>query len=99
MILAANLCIRHAPGLRPNISVVLKLLQGDEEVTRWARQVSVSEEDEAVDGEAPSCNIQSHLNLALRDLEDDSVSVSSGEQSIALEDYLQGRWSRSSSFN
>lgn len=78
---------------------VLKLLQGDEEVTRWARQVSVSEEDEAVDGEAPSCSIQSHLNLALRDLEDESVSVSSGEQSIALEDYLQGRWSRSSSFN
>lgn len=26
MILAANLCIRHAPGLRPNISVVSLVL-------------------------------------------------------------------------
>ncbi|CAB4308315.1 unnamed protein product [Prunus armeniaca] len=100
MVLAANLCIRHTPKLRPPINLVLKLLQGDEEVTRCARQqVSASEELEALDGEALPSNIQSHLNLALLDLEDDSLSTSSGEQSISLEDYLQGRWSRSSSFN
>ncbi|KAI5435980.1 hypothetical protein KIW84_022418 [Lathyrus oleraceus] len=35
--------------------------------------------------------IQSHLNLALLDLEDDAVSISSTEQSVSLEVYLQGR--------
>lgn len=53
-----------------------------------------------LDGEAcPSSNLQSHLNLALLDVEDDSLSLSSIEQSVSLEDYLQGRWSRSSSFD
>lgn len=79
---------------------VLKLLKGDEEVMRWARQeINGSEELDNVDGEMIPTNIQSHLNLALLDLEDDSLSVSSGEQSISIEDYLQGRWSRSSSFD
>lgn len=67
---------------------------------KWARQqVSGSEELDAVDGEMISTNIQSHLNLALLDLDDDSLSISSGEQSISVEDYLQGRWSRLSSFD
>nr|GMD85207.1 zinc finger CCCH domain-containing protein 7 [Ipomoea batatas] len=35
-------------------------------------------------------NIQSHLNLALLGVEEDSVSVSSIEQHISLEDYLRG---------
>ncbi|KAF2284465.1 hypothetical protein GH714_022056 [Hevea brasiliensis] len=79
---------------------VLKLLQGDEEVTNWARQqVSVSEEVDTVDGEAFPTNILSHLNLALLDLEDDSLSISSTEQGVSLEDYLQGKWSRTSSFD
>lgn len=53
-----------------------------------------------LDGEAcPRSNLQSHLNLALLDVEDDSLSLSSIEQSVSLEDYLQGRWSRSSSFD
>jgi hypothetical protein len=39
------------------------------------------------------------LNLALLDVEDDSLSLSSIEWSISLEDYLQGRWSRSSSLD
>lgn len=43
-------------------------------------------------------NLQSHLNLALLGVED-SLSESSIEQSISLEDYLRGRWSRSSSFD
>ncbi|XP_004289287.1 PREDICTED: probable receptor-like serine/threonine-protein kinase At5g57670 [Fragaria vesca subsp. vesca] len=100
MVVAANLCIRHAPGLRPEISTVLKLLQGDEEITRWARQqVSASDELDALDGEVVPTNIKSHLNMALLDLEDDSLSTSSGEQSISVEEYLQGRWSRSTSFD
>lgn len=80
---------------------LLKLLHGDEEVTRWAEQeVNAPEDlDDGLDGESVPTNIQSHLNLALLDMEDDSVSVSSTEQAVSLEDYLQGRWSRSSSFD
>ncbi|XP_031736961.1 probable receptor-like serine/threonine-protein kinase At5g57670 isoform X2 [Cucumis sativus] len=100
MILAATLCIRRAPRLRPQISLILKLLQGDEEITTWARQqIDESDEMDASDGEPLPTNIQSHLNLALLGLEDDSLSVGSGIQSISIEDYLQGRCSRSSSFN
>ncbi|TKY73808.1 Proline-rich receptor protein kinase PERK9 [Spatholobus suberectus] len=80
---------------------ILKLLHGDEEVTRWAEQeVNAPQELDGFDEEPiPTNNIQSHLNLALLDLEDDTVSISSTEQSVSLEDYLQGRWSRSSSFD
>ncbi|KAK9291779.1 hypothetical protein L1049_019729 [Liquidambar formosana] len=98
--LAATLCIRRAHQFRPEISLVLKLLQGDMETIKWAQQqVNALEELDAMDGEAFPSDIQSHLNLALLDLEDDSLSVSSSEQSVSLEDYLQGRWSRTSSFN
>lgn len=78
---------------------ILKLLHGDAEVTRWAEQeVRASQELDGCDGELVSTNIQSHLNLALLDLEDDSDSISSTEQTVSLEDYLRGRWSGSSSF-
>ena len=79
---------------------IFKLLQGDEEVIRWAKQeVSGPEELDSFDGEPVPINIQSHLNLALLDLEDDTVSVSSTEQHcVSMEDYLQGRWSRTPSF-
>ncbi|KAF6167124.1 hypothetical protein GIB67_029762 [Kingdonia uniflora] len=98
MVLAASMCIRRAPRSRPRMNLVLKLLQGDLEVTKWAKQhISASEEFD--DESFPPPNIQSHLNLALLDIEDDSVSISSVDQSVSLEDYLQGRWSRSSSFD
>ncbi|XP_043716902.1 uncharacterized protein LOC122664926 [Telopea speciosissima] len=101
MVLAATLCIRRSPRSRPRMNLVLKLLQGDPEVTKWAKlQVKASEEFDTQDEEAfPHTNIQSHLNVALLDVEDDSLSVSSIEQNVSLEDYLQGRWSRSSSFD
>ncbi|KAL9393462.1 hypothetical protein Peur_012747 [Populus x canadensis] len=100
MVLAATLCLRRSPKWRPQMSLVLKLLQGDEEVKNWARhQVCASEEHDAMDGETFPSNIQSHLNLALLDLEDDSLSISSTEQGVSIEDYLQGRWSRTSSFH
>ncbi|KAF5749068.1 L-type lectin-domain containing receptor kinase II.1-like [Tripterygium wilfordii] len=101
MVLAATLCIRHSPRSRPQVSLVSKLLQGDDEVTKWARvQVSAIEESDMIDGKAcPPSNLQSHLNVALLDMDDDSLSMSSLEHSISLEDYLQGRWSRSSSFD
>ncbi|KAF5467900.1 hypothetical protein F2P56_012107 [Juglans regia] len=101
MVIAARLCIRRAPRARPQMSLVSKLLHGDNEVTKWARlQVNAAEDSDMLDGEAcPRSNLQSHLNLALLDVEDDSLSLSSIEQSVSLEDYLQGRWSRSSSFD
>ncbi|GFP92432.1 receptor-like cytosolic serine/threonine-protein kinase rbk1 [Phtheirospermum japonicum] len=102
MVLAATLCIRHAPQSRPDISLVLKLLQGDPKVVKWAREeikTCDSEDYDVISGERVPTNIQSFINLALLDLEDDCVSISSVEQNISVEDYLQGRWSRSSSFN
>ncbi|KAK1407677.1 hypothetical protein QVD17_39299 [Tagetes erecta] len=97
MALAATLCIRRAPRARPHMNSILKVLHGDVEVTKWARlevgsdaRVQVSEEES---------NIRSHLNLALLDVEDSSLSMSSIEESVSLEDYLRGRWSRSSSFD
>jgi len=83
-------------------SQILKLLQGDAEVTSWAKQQinSYPVDFDALDGETSPVDIQSHLNVALLDIvEDDSVSVCSTEQNISLEDYLKGRWSRSSSFD
>ncbi|XP_077231790.1 protein kinase STUNTED-like [Tasmannia lanceolata] len=102
MVLAASLCIRRAPRFRPRMALILKLLQGDDEVTKWARlQVSASEEFDSLDDEAyPAPNIQSYLNLALLDVEDDSLSIDSSDYLTAhksLEDYLKGRSSRSSS--
>ncbi|KAI3464566.1 hypothetical protein Pfo_021229 [Paulownia fortunei] len=113
MILAASLCIRRAPRARPQMSLVVKLLQGDAEVMKWARlQVNASEGPDirleanslewpdAIDDETFSqSNLQSHLNLALLGVGEDSLSISSIEQSVSLEDYLRGRWSRSSSFD
>jgi interleukin-1 receptor-associated kinase 1 len=100
MVLAATLCIRRTPRSRPQISLVLKLLQGDEEVTKWAKeQVSISVDVDSLDGELYPSNIQSHLNFALLDLDDDSLSVSSPSKSVSIDDYLKGRWSRTSSFD
>ncbi|KAK3411366.1 hypothetical protein EUGRSUZ_I00126 [Eucalyptus grandis] len=100
MVLAATLCIRRSSRFRPRISLILKLLQGDEEVREWARQqINSSEELDEMEGEDSPVSIQSHLNLAFQDLEDDSLSVSSTDQSMSSEDYLQSRWSRSSSFD
>ncbi|CAI9115520.1 OLC1v1016436C2 [Oldenlandia corymbosa var. corymbosa] len=111
MVLAAALCIRRAPRARPQMSLILKLLQGDSEAIKWARLqvngsegtnavhpvVNNSEGPDAIDDETFSqSNLQSHLNLALLGVED---SLSSIEQSISLEEYLRGRWSRSSSFD
>ncbi|XP_027331350.1 probable receptor-like protein kinase At3g17420 isoform X2 [Abrus precatorius] len=101
MVLAATLCLRRAPRARPQMSLISKLLGGDADVIKWARlEVSALEVPEMLDDEAwPPSNLQSHLNLALLDVEDDSLSMCSVEQNVSLEDYLRGRWSRSSSFD
>ncbi|PIN17300.1 Serine/threonine protein kinase [Handroanthus impetiginosus] len=100
MVLAATLCIRHAPQSRPEISTVIQLLQGDPEVIDWAKEETNSSEDvDIINGEQSLKKIQSFINLALLGLEDDTASTSSAEQNISVEDYLGSRWSRSSGFD
>ncbi|KAJ1265079.1 hypothetical protein BS78_08G050700 [Paspalum vaginatum] len=106
MALAAALCIRRAHQHRPSMSNVVKLLAGDGDAVIWAKsQVGVSGEN-GQDGcgvvTSPDKNdIQSHINLALRDIiDDDASSVGSADfagANLSLEEYLKGRWSRSSS--
>ncbi|CAA0809974.1 Protein kinase protein with adenine nucleotide alpha hydrolases-like domain [Striga hermonthica] len=112
MVLAASLCIRRAPRTRPQMSLILRLLQGDVDVVNWARlQVNACEGSrfklddysveptEIYDETFSKSNLQSHLNLALLGVDGDSASTSSIDQTISLEDYLEGRWSRSPSFD
>ncbi|XP_020215172.1 probable receptor-like serine/threonine-protein kinase At5g57670 [Cajanus cajan] len=101
VVLAATLCIRRAPRARPQISLISKLLGGDADVIKWARlEVNATEAPEMLDDETcPPSILQSHLNLALLDVEDDLLSMCSVDQHVSLEDYLRGRWSRSSSFD
>ncbi|KAI3504891.1 hypothetical protein L1887_26666 [Cichorium endivia] len=105
MALASTLCIRRAPRARPNMTTVVKLLRGDVEVVTWARlEVDSTGGSDArlqvlEDEGFSQSNLRSHLNLALLDVEDSSLSMSSVEESVSLEDYLRGRWSRSSSFD
>ncbi|CAH2067711.1 unnamed protein product [Thlaspi arvense] len=102
MALAATLCIRRSPHARPKMSIVLKLLKGEEDTLEWAMQQVSSSSDESEmlkDEECQRSNLQSHLKVALLDVEDDSISMGSIEQGVSVEDYLNGRTSRSSSFD
>ncbi|RID75107.1 hypothetical protein BRARA_B02168 [Brassica rapa] len=102
MVLAATLCIRRSPQARPKMSSILKLLKGDEDTLKWAMQQvsSSSEESEMLEDEqSQRSDLQSHLNLALLDVEDDSISMGSFEQGVSVEEYIKGRTSRSSSFD
>jgi len=83
---------------------VVKLLAGDSDAVCWAKSqlgVPGGDDDDGRHGcsavISPEKNdIQSYINLALRDvIDDDASSVGSG---VSLEEYLKGRWSRSSSF-
>ncbi|KAB8094401.1 hypothetical protein EE612_021575 [Oryza sativa] len=99
MTLAASLCTRTSSHSRPEMSQMLKLLEGDDETIHWARtQVTASfdgSDEEAV--AAPDSNMQSHLNLALLGVEDDTLSHCSTEQT--MDTSADGYWSRSSSFD
>ncbi|XP_047316090.1 protein kinase STUNTED-like [Impatiens glandulifera] len=104
MVLAAYLCTRRAPELRPKISIVLELLEGETNTIIWAREQFRGSETGECDSKEIPANIQTHINLALMGLEDDDDSpyASSSEHNnnnISVEEYLHGRWSRSSSFD
>lgn len=83
---------------------ILKLLQGDEDVMEWAQsEVSVLKESDNEDEEAYTVpSVHPHqIDLALFEADDDKTSLSSIEQNNqhSMEDYLRGRWSRSSSLD
>ena len=87
---------------------MVKLLAGDGDAVRWARsQVGVPGDDDhdgcGVATSPDKKDIESYTNLALRDvIDDDASSVGSPDfigANMSLEEYLKGRWSRSSSFD
>ncbi|KAI5075141.1 hypothetical protein GOP47_0009217 [Adiantum capillus-veneris] len=108
MMIAARLCLRQSSQMRPRMSRILKLLKGEvEDLEHIGRQDSVCKESD--DGyDMPNygeIDIRTHLTLALFGLDDDAASQASIEHSVNLahsnkylEEYLGGRYSRSSSF-
>uniref|UniRef100_A0A5B6Z291 Putative proline-rich receptor-like protein kinase PERK4 isoform X1 n=1 Tax=Davidia involucrata TaxID=16924 RepID=A0A5B6Z291_DAVIN len=106
MTLAATLCLRRAARLRPKMSQILKILRGEKEINEWVnyqfgdRNNTENQDNNNDDEVYPDSSAESHLGLALLDVDDKSTSFSSMEQSsISLEEYLKGRWSRSSSLD
>ncbi|CAN1771333.1 Protein kinase STUNTED [Linum perenne] len=113
MVVAAKLCTTRAARLRPKMSEVLKLLREETDLATCmipqhkaqadADADAENEEDSYDDDEVyPESSPQLHLNLAFVDLDTDSTSHSSSSDQgscLSWEDYLKGRWSRSSSFN
>ncbi|XP_042440305.1 probable serine/threonine-protein kinase PBL5 isoform X3 [Zingiber officinale] len=106
MMMAASLCITRRVHLRPRMREILSLLQGEESMESWmnchsdATSKSNRASDCQDDGAYPCSSIGSHLSLALFDVEDDTSSFTSFEQSNlgSLDDYIRERWGRSLSF-
>ncbi|CAL4936991.1 unnamed protein product [Urochloa decumbens] len=97
MTLGASLCTRTSSHSRPEMSLVLKLLQGDDETIAWARsQVTASFDGSDEEISTPDANMQSHLNLALLGVEDDDTL---SHCSSTVDTSADGYWSRSSSFD
>ncbi|KAF6170724.1 hypothetical protein GIB67_015676 [Kingdonia uniflora] len=105
MVLVVTLCITRSARIRPQMSQILKLLLGEKDVEEWVliHAISDEEEDDIQDGEelSPESSMESHLGIAMLDVDGESTSFSSIEQTshYTLQDYLKGRWSRSSSFD
>ncbi|KAK8934334.1 Receptor-like cytosolic serine/threonine-protein kinase RBK2 [Platanthera zijinensis] len=101
MCLAASLCISQASRSRPSSSLALKLLKGEGDVVEWAKSELISStacEDLDDDALLLHSNIQSHINLALLDLDEDELSSSSVDHSVtfvtsntSMEEYLKAR--------
>jgi len=97
MTLAASLCTRTSSHSRPEMSLVLKLLRGDDETIAWARsQVTASFDGSDEEISTPESNMQSHLSLALLGVEDDDTL---SRCSSTVDTSADGYWSRSSSFD
>nr|XP_011457943.1 PREDICTED: receptor-like cytosolic serine/threonine-protein kinase RBK1 isoform X3 [Fragaria vesca subsp. vesca] len=105
MVYAAKLCIIRSARLRPKMSQIVNLLKGDQDVEMYVNppyfDVEDTENRDDNDDEVyPNSSAELHLNLALLDVDDNTTSFSSVEHSTrSWEEYLEGRWSRSSSFD
>ncbi|KAJ6716951.1 hypothetical protein OIU74_009468 [Salix koriyanagi] len=105
MVLAATHCITRAARLRPKMSEILKLLRGDKELEKWVKpqnkDLQDPENQDNDDEVYPNSSAESHLSLALLDVDYHSTSFSSWEHgnNISVEEYFKDRWSRSSSLN
>ncbi|KAM1483099.1 hypothetical protein TB2_034542 [Malus domestica] len=108
MVHAAKLCITRSARLRPKMTEILKLLKGDSDVENQPNSQSFDIEesenwDDNDDEVYPNSSAELHLGLALLDVDDDTTTTSSSSversNSLSWEEYLKGRWSRSSSFD
>ncbi|CAI9769804.1 unnamed protein product [Fraxinus pennsylvanica] len=104
MALAANLCLKQAARLRPKMSQILGILTGgkcvnEELKSQYGNHNDLENLDDNDDEVYPDSSAASHLSLAFLDVNDNSTSFSSMEQSspLSVEEYLRKRWSRSSS--
>lgn len=96
MVSAASLCITRSGRLRPQTNQILSFLKGGS-----IRELNKPNETDGLDDETyPASSVSSHLGLALQDVDDDE-SIPSFEDGnfSSFEEYLRGRWSRSSSFD
>ncbi|KAL7237027.1 hypothetical protein ACSBR1_020166 [Camellia fascicularis] len=105
--LAARLCLTRSARLRPKMSQILELLNGERDVDEWVNtqlgdQNEAENQDNTDDEVYPHLKAESHLGLALLDVEDTTTpSFNSMERSskMSLEEYLKERLSRSSSLD
>ncbi|KAL2476960.1 Protein kinase protein with adenine nucleotide alpha hydrolase-like domain [Forsythia ovata] len=104
MALAATLCLKQASRLRPKMSQILGILTGEKCVNedvkpQYGNHNDSENLDDNDDEVYPDSSAASHLSLAFLDVNDNSTSFSSMEQSspLSVEEYLRKRWSRSSS--
>ncbi|XP_058215897.1 protein kinase STUNTED-like [Rhododendron vialii] len=106
MALAVRFCLIRSARLHPKMRQILNILKGDKDVEEFVKSQfgdrRGTENEENTDDEVyPHSSTESHLTLVLLDMEDTSTSFSSGEPSsgTSSEEYLKGRWSRSSSLD
>ncbi|KAH0449020.1 hypothetical protein IEQ34_022820 [Dendrobium chrysotoxum] len=102
MVFAASLCIRRSARCRPHMNQILEILEGEQEIEPWmSSNVNNLTEQDCHDEEAyPSSSMGSHLDLALLDVDDDASVISFEQNHLnSLDEYLQDRWSHSSSFD
>ncbi|CAA2983930.1 probable receptor-like serine/threonine-protein kinase At5g57670 isoform X3 [Olea europaea var. sylvestris] len=106
MALAATLCLKQAARLRPKMSQILGILTGEKCVneelkSQYGNHNDLENLDDNDDEVYPDSSAESHLSLAFLDVNDNSTSFSSMEQSspLSVEEYLRKRCSRSSSLD
>lgn len=108
LVLAARLCLIRSARLRPTMNQILKILEDEpdeyilEKLQKGNVNNEVENEENSDDEVYPNSCAESHLSLALLDVEDDMspsfISVGQSSRS-SCEGYLREIWSRSSSLD